>query len=119
MSKKEYWAGGSWQSQGYTHEPGVPITRSSGESLEEEVDETALSKDENIETIQTNSTHVGHHDGHARTSSASYGFQSHILHVVFSHGTHDYSGISEDQWTSFKSASEAGGVGQWIDSNLR
>lgn len=135
-SKKiaEYWKGGSWQSQGYTKEPGTAyagkeeadaavdaansfarIVRDAEEEVRQQEEEAELKKDDDVEYYATPSTRVGHHDGHARTSSASYGHNSGVLSITFSHGVRSYPGISEDQWESFKSASSPG---RWIDSNL-
>lgn len=115
--KIESWSQ-QWRAAGYRNEPDVPVTRSADELLEEDRNEVQLSKDTDVETISTGSSRVGHHDNHPRTTSASWG-PSGTLKIVFSHGVRFYSGISEEQWASFKSASEAGSVGPWIDANLR
>ena len=115
--KVESWSQ-QWRSAGYRNEPGGPITRPADELLQEDKDEAELDRDETeVETIVTNSTRVGHHDGHPRTHKAEYS-PSGVLRITFSHGVRTYH-VSPDQWASFKSANEAGSCGPWIDANLR
>jgi hypothetical protein len=122
---KEYWLGGSWQSQGYRNRPGstedeIPPGRT-GEALlrSDRAEVEIATSGEQPEVITTPSTFTGHHSPASRTTSAAYFPDPHILRISFpatspaSGGSYNYYDVAADEWAAFKESPSPGG---WIEA---
>ncbi len=108
----EYWKGGSWHSQGYRSEPGIPVTARgrSGEALlrSDTVEIQIATTGEEPEVYAPTPSTFTSHGGHPRTLSAEYYAGQALMRITFpasspaSGGSYFYHDVSPDAWEAFK-----------------
>lgn len=123
--KEEYWKGGSWASQGYRSEPGVPITAPGAEPdavLEADQTEAQINANDEEPEVYSPAASTGpnHHPG-PRCLAAWYYPTSQAVKISFpatspaSGGAYMYQNVSRDEWTAL---TEAPSLGRYINDVL-